>query len=301
MGRPIWSEPRCLLSIDDLAEEEIDGLLVAARDTLTGRSVEGPGRHLTVGLLFLTASLRTRLAFSVATVRLGGQAIDVAGTRWQPGMSEAESFADTLRVVSGMVDIVVVRGPFALERNLVSRVSVAPLVSAGDGVEHPTQAIVDLLAIEEERGGIQDLHVGICGDVCGRSARSLVKLFERRLPRRLTLMAPPERCARAAGIEGPLADRTAVLDRVDLHTVDVLYMAGLVEGRGPDRLDDERRDAFALTPARLAKLPDNAVVLSPLPLIDEVSAEARRDPRIRWFPQSDRGVAVRMAVLQMLR
>lgn len=254
----------------------------------------------TVGLLFLSSSLRTRVGFSVATVRLGGQPIEVSSTRWQTGMSEPEPFLDTLRVVSGMVDAVVVPVPFVLDRVAVSSWCVAPMVNAGDGVEHPTQALVDLLAIEEERGPVEGLHVGICGDLTGRSARSLLKLMARRTPRRLTLMAPPGRSDPSVLPEGPLAERTVVLDRADFADLDVLYLAGLAEGTGENRIGPTRRAEFALTRAGLARLPEGAVVLSPLPLIDEVSEGARGDPRIRWLAQSDRGVSVRMAVLRLL-
>lgn len=299
-GSPISSKPRCLLSIDDLADGEIDGLLASARALLAGEAVPALAAPFTAGLLFLSSSLRTRVGFSVASARLGGQAIEVVNIRWQPGMSEPEPFLDSLRVVSGMVDVVVVRVPFALEAEAVSSSCVAPLVNAGDGVEHPTQALVDLLAIEEERGPVEDLYVGVCGDLTGRSARSLLKLLARRTPRRLRLMAPPGRYSPAVLPEGPLGERTVVLDQADFTDLDVLYLAGLAEGTGLERIAATRRAEFALTPKRVGELPEDAVVLSPLPLIDEVAEGARGDPRIRWLAQSDRGVAVRMAVLRLL-
>lgn len=283
-----------------MADAEIATLLTWARAELAGSGLPATKRPFTVGLLFLSPSLRTRVGFSVAASRLGGAPVDVAGSRWAPGMSDAESFADTLRAVSGMVDIVVVRVPFVLDRDVVASCSVAPLVNAGDGVEHPTQAIVDLLAVEEERGPLDSLSIGVCGDLNSRSARSLLKVLERTPPRRLTLMSPGERHVPEPMSGGALAERTVVLDRADFADLDVLYLPGLPEGTDDNRLDATRRAEFALTAERQAELPADAVVLSPLPLIDEVSEEARGDPRLRFFAQSDRGVAVRMAVLRTL-
>jgi aspartate carbamoyltransferase catalytic subunit len=233
-------------------------------------------------------------------VRLGGVPIDIPELRWGSGMSEGESFTDTLRTVTGVVGGVVCRTPFRLDRDLVARTSASPFANAGDGDgEHPTQALIDFLAIEE-RGPVRDLRVAVCGDLRSRSPRSLIKLLDKMQPAALILIAPPGRDDPGLTLTASLQSRTTTRSDADFSGVDVLYMAGLREGTGPTRLGEEARSAFALTSRRMQALPGDAVVLSPMPVIDEITPEAWADPRVRVFAQSDRGVSVRMAVLSLL-
>jgi aspartate carbamoyltransferase catalytic subunit len=253
-----------------------------------------------IGLLFLEPSLRTRAGFAVAAARLGGTPIDVQELRWGPAMSATESFTDTIRTLTGMVDVAVVRTPFRVDRNVVGEAAIAPYVNAGDGNgDHPTQTLIDLLAIEE-RGSVHDLRIGLCGDLRMRAARSLLKLLNRVPPKRLVLMAPEGRGDPGLELAPALLSRTVKHDHADFRDIDVLYMVGLPAGEGEQRLRTEARASFALTAQRLRELPPESIVLSPMPVIDEIAPEARTDPRIRMFAQSDRGVEVRMAVLSWL-
>jgi len=292
------SDPALLLSIDQLGAADVAELLEAARwFALQGRA-KSPGRSFSVGLLFLASSLRTRVGFAEAAVRLGGIPITVSDLRSGPDMTDDESFTDTLRTVTGMVDVTVVRVPFLLDHTMVRSSCVSPLVNGGDGAEHPTQALIDVFAIEEERGPIANLRIALCGDLTMRAVRSLVKLLELMPPRSLTLVAPPGRDRPGGSLKEPLASRTTAAVALDrLGNVDVLYMAGLPAGRAENLLDRRARAPFVLTDTVVAKLPHDAIVLSPMPVIDEISPGARHDPRIRMFAQNDRGIAVRMAVL----
>jgi aspartate carbamoyltransferase catalytic subunit len=275
-------------------------VLDRARELADKSSAAASLAPLSVALLFLAPSLRTRLGFAVAAVRLGGTPIEVPALRSTAEMSAAESFADTLRVASGMADIVIARTPFSLDRESAAAALASPCVNAGDGAEHPTQALIDLFAIESARGDLAGLRVCVCGDLTGRSARSLLKLLSRVLPRALTLVAPPGRDDTEGAIGAELASRTARTASVDFREQDVLYMAGLPEGTGEERLSEEARAEFALTVGRLGQLPGDSLVLAPMPVIDEIDAAARLDPRIGMFEQSDGGVPVRMAVLEHL-
>jgi aspartate carbamoyltransferase catalytic subunit len=292
------AEPgRSIVSVDDLADADVQWMLDQARRHLDAEPSSGHG-PFTLALLFQASSLRTRVGYAAAACRLGGQPIDVPELRQDPTMTTAESFSDTVRTLQGMVDLIVTRTVAPLEQMLGSRPSGA-LINGGEaGGEHPTQALVDLLAMEEECGPLDGLRVGLCGDLSSRAALSLVKLLGRKLPAALVLMSPPGRALPDGVMSAKLAQRTEVLDVQRLDDLDVLHMVGLPEGQGPGALFEPARRAFALGPSEMAALPPDAVVLSPMPVVDELSVEARRDPRLRLFAQSDRGVAVRMACIE---
>lgn len=302
MGCLTSSNRRHLITIGDLGKEEIRAILALAEEfSAPGRRTDR-GRPFSVGLLFFAPSLRTRVGFAEATFRLGGSVIDVSESRFGPGMSHAESYADTIRTFSGMVDAVVTRTPFALDRQAVERNCMAPLINGGDGnANHPTQSLVDMFAIEHLRGPIRGLSLGICGDLRSRCSRSLLALLEMFPPRDLTLISPVERSLRAGTLGPILAARTSTRPYADPRGLDVLYLVGLPEGEGHERLGADQRAPFVLTPERLRDLPTDSIILSPLPVIDEITDEARLDPRVRFFQQSDLGVWVRMAVLELLR
>jgi len=227
--------------------------------------------------------------------------IDIAELRGGSEMSAYESLADTLRTISGMVDVIVARTTEPLDRQMVFSCCGRPLVNAGDARnEHPSQALLDLLAIEDLRGPVDTLSVALCGDLSMRAARSLLKLLSRFRPRSLRLIAPE-------GRDDPRVDLSSLSDRTErspslasanLGAIDVLYMVGLPPRSGTHELDYEDRRQYMLDARTVSGMPDNAVVLSPLPLLDEIDAEARADDRVKMFAQSDLGMGVRMAVLE---
>ena len=141
---------RHLLSVDDLTDQDVEAILDRARVHLDGDEPGTPSSGGVLGLLFFASSLRTRLGFSVAAHRLGMGVVEVSEARWGSGMGASESVHDTLRTVTGMTDGVVIRSDFRLERAEVEHAAVAPVINGGDREgEHPTQALVDLLSIEE--------------------------------------------------------------------------------------------------------------------------------------------------------
>lgn len=288
--------PHHLFSIDDLNESEIDAILVRARkwrETRQGAPSTGHSSKV-VGLLFLQTSLRTRLGFATASARLGWQSVSVLEQRASE-VSMAESIEDTLRVAAGMVDLLVTRLPVPI--GSVASSSPVPVISGGDAgpfAEHPTQALIDLFAIENERGDIRNLHIAICGDLRMRSARSLIKLLHRRRPKRLSLISVPALMDPAYAVNtDPILTQCTLKEA---SNVDVLYVTGIPHQAIPEDV----RDTLRVTHEVMQSLPKNAVVLSPLPVIDEIDAPARQDARIRMFEQSDGSVFVRMAILEAL-
>lgn len=244
-----------------------------------------------MGLLFLEASLRTRVGFAAAAARLGGQSIDIAERRGS-AVAMPEAWADTLRVVSGSVDLIVARPGRQLDIDQLRPQLVCGFLNGGDagsGAEHPSQALIDLYAIERSRGPVSQLTVAICGDLRMRAVRSLVRLFARFPPRQLVTISDP-RLHDATGIT---AEHRAPWDIGD---VDVLYVAGIPHGA----LDEPGRARLRVDRKALAALPGDAVVLSPMPVIDEIATTARSDPRIRMFQQSDDALFVRMALIEAL-
>lgn len=286
---------RHLLAIDDLDNAAIDCILARARELDHDRTLAGdsPIRPALLGLLFIQPSLRTRVGFTAAAARLGWQTASVLDQR-EGAPSVSESLADTARVLSGFSTIVVAR-PNQPISSVVPSMTV-PLINGGDtgpGAEHPTQALIDVFAMEEELGPVSGLRVAICGDLRMRAVRSLMRLLVRRRPLALSAISVPE-LTDGMEVDRDGHERTRLRQLDDLSDVDVLYVAGVPHKAIPEPV----RDTLRVTPAALSTLPRTSIVLSPLPVIDEIDPGARQDPRVRMFEQSDRSVAVRMAVLE---
>ena len=294
--------PLHLLSVDDLSDVFIERVSARADQLADGERPDparGAGRS--VALLFLASSLRTRFGFSAAAVDLGLTPLPLDELRWEEGMTQAESFADTLRVVGGLTDAIVARTPFELDRRIVAADCPVPFVNGGDGWnQHPSQALVDLCAIRRFRGEPQDLRIGIVGDLSMHVSRSLLQLLERTPPAALRLIAPSMRDEPGIERGGPLASVTERTTSWDTDGLDVVYLAGLPEGEGDHHLDASERAAYALTAERAEALDSEAIVLCPLPRIDEITDEARDHRSVRIFEQSDLGRAVRTALLELI-
>jgi aspartate carbamoyltransferase catalytic subunit len=247
-----------------------------------------------VGLAFFEASLRTRVGFAAASARLGMVPIEIASVRSSP-ISMAESVKDTLRVFAGYSDIIVTRlsEPFPAAERLA-----VPLLNAGDrgpDAEHPSQALIDLFALQESFGSVDLLTIALCGDLRMRAARSLLLLLSQRRPKRLLLITEAP-LTYGFVLPGDLADITEFRTLDDLTDVEVLYVVGIPYGA----LEESGRQRLRITRRSINSLPSNAVVLSPLPVIDELERDALTHPSVRVFQQSDDGLFVRMAILEFL-
>jgi aspartate carbamoyltransferase catalytic subunit len=286
-----------LLRISDLGVADVDEILARAELARTGSLGRIEGTIAT--LVFLSPSTRTRLGFQIATARLGGTAVGLSEIRETgPGLP-SETLADTVRVCSGMSDVVVVRDDGLETFASLAEGACCSVVNGGDAWEHPTQALLDLFAIEQLAGPVGELHIGLTGDLTMRSTTSLLALLRVAPPRRLTLFAAPGR-APSGPLPPELSSRTDQPEESDFSEVEVLLLQGLPPGHGADRLDDAVRAKWGLSERTAARLAPGAVVLSPGPVIDEISPECRHDPRLRVFEQADLGLPLRMAVLSWL-
>jgi aspartate carbamoyltransferase catalytic subunit len=263
--------------------------------------------HQVMATLFYEPSTRTRLSFESAMLRLGGSVIGTEAAHTFSSAIKGETLEDTVRMVSTYADLIVLRHDEAGAAARAASVASVPVVNAGDGPgEHPTQALLDLYTIERELGHVDGVSVAFCGDLrFGRTARSLALLLALYPGVRLAFVAPPviqvggDILARleARGIECRLADQlTDVLDGVD-----VVYQTRVQKERFTDPLEFEQaRTAIRIDGAVMRQLPATAIVMHPLPRVDEIAPEVDADPRAAYFRQAANGVAIRMALLEML-
>jgi aspartate carbamoyltransferase catalytic subunit len=263
--------------------------------------------HRVMATLFYEPSTRTRLSFESAMLRLGGAVIGTEAARTFSSAIKGETLEDTVRMVSTYADLIVLRHDEAGAAARAASVASVPVVNAGDGPgEHPTQALLDLYTIERELGHVEGVRVAFCGDLrFGRTARSLALLLALYPGVRLTFVAPPviqvggDILARleARGVECRLAEQlTDVLDDVD-----VVYQTRVQKERFTDPLEYEQaRTAIRIDGAIMRQLPATAIVMHPLPRVDEIAPEVDTDPRAAYFRQAANGVAIRMALLEML-
>jgi aspartate carbamoyltransferase catalytic subunit len=287
--------PRHLLAIEDLGREGILALLDRAEE-LQGKPLSRSiFAGVTLGLLFFQTSTRTRFGFHAAMTRLGGTAIELNETRYQAGMSRGESVSDTLRCISAYCDGVVLRHPSVVEFQEAAAVSSVPIINGGSGIEHhPTQTLIDLFAIRRRFGHLEGLRIGVVGDLIGsRSARSLVASLAYFPPAELRLMAPESRQLPCTFLEALSTGCVTKTESLNVAGLDAIYMAGFPEAAGPV----EERSRYRLTKESARSLDTAAIVLSPLPRIDEIDPAVDHLPQAGYFAQSEQGLLVRIALL----
>ena len=208
----------------------------------------------------------------------------------------AESWPDTLRTVAGYADVIVARTGQPLAHDELGDAATCPVINGGDvgpRAQHPTQALVDLFAIQQLVGPMTGLRLALVGDPRMRAVRSFLALLTRIPPAAFTLVADVEHLHEVS-IPSALQSRVRVSSWDNLSEVDVVYIAGIPH----EALPLDRRNVLLATAARVEALPANCVLLSPMPVIDEMDAYARRNVRNRMFEQSDLGLFVRMAILE---
>lgn len=274
-------------------------------------SLEGVRDHRLDGrimaALFYEPSTRTRLSFESAMARLGGATIGTEAARQFSSAIKGETLEDTIAMAEAYADVIVLRHDRRGAAAAAAAVAAVPVINAGDGPgEHPTQALLDLYTIERELGRIDGLHVLLCGDLrYGRTARSLALLATLYDSVRLTFVAPPE-CQMSDDILAELDVRGVVHHSTEslpevIGTADVVYQTRVQEERFEDADELARaRGRIRIDAAAMRRLPERAIVMHPLPRVDEISVEVDADPRAAYFRQARNGVAIRMALLDML-
>jgi aspartate carbamoyltransferase catalytic subunit len=280
--------------------------IFARADQLAGRrDARLAGRIMAT--LFYEPSTRTRLSFESAMLRLGGAVVGTEAAHEFSSAIKGETLEDTIRMVSAYADVIVLRHDQAGAAARAAAVSLVPVVNAGDGPgEHPTQALLDLYTIRSELGSVEGVHVAFCGDLrFGRTVRSLALLLSLHPGVRMTFVAPEvvqagadlQARMAAAGVPFRLTDR---LDDV-IDSVDVVYQTRIQKERFGDVVDlDAARRAIRIDSRVMRSLPSRAIVMHPLPRVDEIATEVDADPRAAYFRQARNGVVIRMALLDLL-
>ena len=301
--------PRSLISILDLSIPELDDLIATANDI-----IENPERYAEackgkkLATLFYEPSTRTRLSFEAAMLELGGSVLGFSEAN-SSSASKGESVADTAKVISCYADIIAMRHPRDGAPFVAAQNATIPVINAGDGGHnHPTQTLTDLLTISREKGRLDHLTIGLCGDLkFGRTVHSLVGAMARYTGIKFVFIAPEELRFPRYIIEDELESRGIEYKEVStmeevMPELDVLYMTRVQRERFFNEADYIRlKDTYILTPDKLVPAKKDMIVMHPLPRVNEISVAVDDDPRAMYFPQAKNGMFIRMAlILKML-
>jgi aspartate carbamoyltransferase catalytic subunit len=293
----------------DLSVEEIDELIDIANDIIKDRTrYQDVCRHKILATLFFEPSTRTRLSFESAMLSLGGSVLGFSSAS-NTSASKGESVSDTISVVSSYCDIIAMRHPKEGAPLVATRKSTVPLINAGDGGHnHPTQTLTDLLTIYREKGRLDNLTIGFCGDLkFGRTVHSLTKAISRYKNIKFVFIAPPE-LKIPEYLKHDLLDAKN-LDYKEAETIeeviedlDILYMTRVQKERFFNEQDYIRlKDTYILDLKKLEKSKSDLIVMHPLPRVNEIAIEVDDDPRAKYFDQVQNGRFMRMAlILKML-
>ena len=257
--------------------------------------------------LFYEPSTRTRFSFESAMTRLGGSVIGTEDASRFSSFVKGESLPDTIRVVSRYADLIVIRHPQEGSAAIAAGVSGVPVINAGDGPgQHPTQALLDLYTIRKEKGRLDNLSVAMVGDLLyGRTVRSLTYLMALRPGNRLTFVSP-DRLRMSQDIKSWLRDRKVHFEETSsleeaAPGADIIYMTRIQKERFPsDKEYLKFKGCYVISRKTLKLLRRDAIIMHPLPRVDEISPEVDSDPRAAYFRQAENGLYIRMALLNMI-
>lgn len=299
---------RSLNSILELSVEELDGLIATAKDIIAHpEAYQDKCAHKKLATLFFEPSTRTRLSFEAAMLELGGSVIGFSEAS-SSSASKGESVADTAKILSCYADIIAMRHPKEGAPFVASQAASIPVINAGDGGHnHPTQTLADLLTISREMGRLDNLTIGLCGDLkYGRTVHSLIEAMSRYSGIRFILISPAE-------LKIPGFIRYNVLERKHIPytevssldeaipQLDVLYMTRIQRERFDDPWEYERlKDSYVLDTEKMKLAKERMCVLHPLPRVNEISVKVDEDPRAAYFRQALNGKYMRMALILKL-
>ncbi|MCI8718346.1 MAG: aspartate carbamoyltransferase [Lachnospiraceae bacterium] len=299
---------RHLLNPLDLTVDEITDILDLASDI-----EKNPDKYKEackgkkIATLFYEPSTRTRLSFETAMLNLGGNVIGFSDASCSSA-SKGESVADTIRLVSCYADICAMRHPKEGAPFVASLHSSIPVINAGDGGhQHPTQTLTDMMTIRSLKGRLENLTIGLCGDLkFGRTVHSLINALVRYTGIKFILISPPELRLPDYMKEEVLLENNIPFEEVSsldeaIGRLDILYMTRVQKERFFNEQDYIRlKDCYILDNTKMAMAPPDMLVLHPLPRVNEIATEVDKDPRAVYFKQVQYGVYVRMALILTL-
>lgn len=297
-----------LIDIKELSVEEIDELIKVAKNIIAHpNEYYEKCKYKKLATLFFEPSTRTRLSFEAAMMELGGNVIGFSEAS-SSSASKGESVADTVKIVGGYSDIIAMRHPKEGAPLVASLKSDVPIINAGDGGHnHPTQTLTDLLTISCEKNRLDNLTIGLCGDLkFGRTVHSLITAMSRYENIKFVLISPEE-------LKLPEYVKEDILDKNNIQYVetndieeylgdlDILYMTRVQKERFFNEEDYLRlKDYYILNKEKLEKAKKDLCILHPLPRVNEISVEVDDDPRACYFKQARYGKYIRMALILKL-
>ena len=299
---------RHMLNPLDFSVEEIDQLLSLASDIehhLSQYAHVCDGKILAT--LFYEPSTRTRLSFESAMLHLGGSVLGFSSAN-SSSAAKGESVADTIRTVSCYADIAAMRHPKEGSALVASMASNIPVINAGDGGhQHPTQTLTDLMTIRSLPGRLDNMTIGLCGDLkFGRTVHSLIEAMVRYPNVKFVLIAPDELKVPSYIRDDVLKAHNVEFKEVNsldaaMPELDILYMTRVQKERFFNEEDYIRlKDSYILNKEKMKLAKDSMFVLHPLPRVNEISTEVDSDPRAAYFKQVQYGMYVRMALIMTL-
>lgn len=297
-----------LIDIKELSVEEIDELIKVAKNIIAHpNEYHEKCKYKKLATLFFEPSTRTRLSFEAAIMELGGNVIGFSEAS-SSSASKGESVSDTVKIVGGYSDIIAMRHPKEGAPLVASLKSDVPIINAGDGGHnHPTQTLTDLLTISCEKNRLDNLTIGLCGDLkFGRTVHSLITAMSRYENIKFVLISPEE-------LKLPEYVKEDILDKNNIQYVetndieeylgdlDILYMTRVQKERFFNEEDYLRlKDYYILNKEKLEKAKKDLCILHPLPRVNEISVEVDDDPRACYFKQARYGKYIRMALILKL-
>ncbi len=299
---------RSLIDIMDFSVEELDQLITVACDI-----IENPKKYSEVchgkklATLFFEPSTRTRLSFEAAMYELGGNVIGFSSAN-SSSAAKGESVVDTAKTISCYADIIAMRHPKEGAPYVAAKSATIPVINAGDGGHnHPTQTLADLLTIYREKGGFNNLTIGLCGDLkFGRTVHSLINAMSRYEGIKIVLISPEELKLPSYVKKDVLKKnnipytQTTSLESV-MPELDILYMTRVQRERFFNEEDYLRlKDSYILTPDKLTTAKTDLSIMHPLPRVNEISVAIDNDPRACYFKQVLNGKYMRMALILKL-
>ena len=297
-----------LIGIEDFSVEEISELIEVSKDIMSNKEKyleKCKGKILAT--LFFEPSTRTRLSFESAMLSPGGGVLGFSSAD-RSSTQKGETLADTIKVVSGYSDIIAMRHPKEGAPIVAANNSNVPIINAGDGGHnHPTQTLLDLLTISQEKGRLDNFTIGLCGDLkFGRTVHSLIVALSRYKNIKFVLISPKE-------LKIPEYLKQDILDKNNIEyietenleesigSLDVLYMTRVQKERFLNEEEYVRlKDVYILDKEKLEKAKKDLCIMHPLPRVNEISTEIDDDPRACYFRQAEYGKYMRMAIILKL-
>lgn len=298
---------RDIVSIGDLSKEEILQVMEKANSFVPYAKSGHPDHPLKgriVATLFYEPSTRTRLSFEAAAKRMGAEVLGF-GSLESTSVAKGETLMDTIRIIDGYSDAIVIRHPSEGAARLASEYSDVPVINAGDGAgQHPTQTLLDIFTIWKELGKVDNITIGFVGDLkYGRTVHSLSKALAH-FKVNLHFISP-ETLKIPKHIKKDIEKSVPVKEHLELDDVieklDVLYVTRIQKERFPDPEEYKKvAGSYILKPATVAKGKKSLIIMHPLPRVDEIPVEIDNFPQAKYFRQASYGVPVRMALLDLI-